>query len=202
MSAELLARANTGDMDACRELYALAGAGCIDTQRATLDRMLGNAGPLNDRWRETLLEAVNLTRMVAARGTHEDRHRLASVLLCLAVEERRIGETFHADSAAFEGMGVLRDLSDEGDGVALKWLGDVAPHWPQAVAAMDGAPLVPWPDMPDVTAVPPPIIMALAPYPQPPRTRWGRLVDRWDNFVWSLRIWWWGVAERFNRRGF
>jgi hypothetical protein len=194
--ADLVDLARAGDLPAERELLTRAGAGCIEAQRAIRDGLLADL---------RVVDALVLCRLIAARGTVEDRHRLAASLFVLAKEHQANGDPCAAADSATEALGMFRDLVDEGDGRSLQALAAMGPQFPEVMAALDRSGRLPdgladkLAAGSDVTAIPPPIITTFAPWPAAPASAAARLAERWDNFVWSVRFWWWGFSNRFKR---
>lgn len=185
--AELVARAKANDGAAERELLNRAGSGCIEAQRAIRDGLLAD---LN------VIEALVLARMIAARGTVDDRHKLAASIFLLAKDYQAQGDLHAAADAAAEALGMFRDLADEGDGRSLQALAAMGPEFPAIMASLDCSALVP-DGGPLVTEIAPPVIVRVAAGPLPCRapTRWERVAIWWDDLVWPVRLKWWRACD-------
>lgn len=180
--AELVARAKAKDRTAERELLSRAGAGCIQAQRAIRDGLLADLH---------VIDALVLARLIAARGTVEDRHKLAASIFLLAKEYQAEGDQHAAADAATEALGMFRDLADEGDGQSLVALAAMGPEFPAVMAALDCAALIPDGGPLVTEIVPPPIVRVHQPLPCRAPTRWERVAVWWDDLVWPVRVWWW-----------
>lgn len=202
-AGELAALVRCGDPQADRELTRLAGSGNFRAQRELLTILIGSPDTLYERSFSEVARVELLSRFLALRGNVLDVRRLAGILW-------QMGRSApDSDSRrklyAAEAVGLLRELADDGDGVASEHLSALAADFPDAweVAEIcDGA-------LP-VSDSPPPIVrtrvaagetlgdILAAAFAEAAPAQFGLLgrlrcwlSDSW----WRLRLW---VSERFQ----
>lgn len=153
--ADIAARASAGDAIADRELTLLAAGGDLEAQRELLTILLGDPDEIHTRTFAEVAHAELLARFCALRGHVLDGRRLAAILWQMArAAPDEAGRSHFAMQAAV----LLRDLADDGDGVASERLSSLAGDFPDTWAAVEnGEPCI---APPPSNITPPPIVRA------------------------------------------
>jgi len=131
---ELAALVKAGDLDADRELTRLAARGDFQAQRELLTILIGEPDELYERSFEDVLRVELLARFIALRGNVLDVRRLAGVLWQMG---RKAPDAAARNAFATEAVALLRNLADDGDGVASEHLAALAADFPDEWAAAE-----------------------------------------------------------------
>lgn len=131
---QLAALVKAGDLDADRELTLLAGRGDFQAQRELLTILIGEPDELYRRSFEDVLRVELLARFIALRGNLLDVRRLAGVLWQMG---RAAPDTAARNAFATEAVALLRNLADDGDGVASEHLAALAADFPDEWAVAE-----------------------------------------------------------------
>jgi len=151
--AEIAARASAGDAIADRELTLLAAGGDLEAQRELLTILLGDPDEIHTRTFAEVAHAELLARFCALRGHVLDGRRLAAILWQMA---RTAPDELWRSHFATQTAVLLRDLADDGDGVASERLSSLARDFPDIWTAVEnGEPCI---APPPSNITPPPIV--------------------------------------------